>query len=93
MALWESPPEYIFENTFNYILLRLGWMCHWDMLQQKALKEFERNQKTMLSLIKKLEEKRKRELEQAKKKKKEPQKIPDKKTPKPAITPEVAFPK
>ena len=37
MALWESPPEYIFENTFNYILLRLGWMCHWDMLQQKAL--------------------------------------------------------
>ena len=62
-------------------------------LQQKALKEFERNQKTMLSLIKKLEEKRKRELEQAKKKKKEPQKIPDKKTPKPAITPEVAFPK
>lgn len=39
MALWESPSEYIFENTFKYILLRLSWMCHWDMLQQKALND------------------------------------------------------
>jgi len=39
MALWESPPEYIFENTFKYILLRLSCLCHWDMLQQKALNE------------------------------------------------------
>ena len=39
MALWESPPEYLFENTFKYILLRLSCLCHWDMLQQKALNE------------------------------------------------------
>ncbi len=39
MALWESPPEYIFENTFKYILLRLSWLCHWDMLKQKALND------------------------------------------------------
>ena len=36
-------------------------------MQRMALKEFERNQKTMLALIKKLEERRKREIEEAKK--------------------------
>ena len=36
-------------------------------LQRMALKEFERNQKTMLALLKKLEERRKREIEEAKK--------------------------
>ncbi|MCF0215649.1 MAG: peptidoglycan DD-metalloendopeptidase family protein [Fibrobacteraceae bacterium] len=38
-------------------------------MQRRALKEFEQNQKTMLSLIKKLEEKRKKEEAEAKKKK------------------------
>jgi septal ring factor EnvC (AmiA/AmiB activator) len=38
-------------------------------MQRRALKEFERDQKTMLALINKLEEKRKRELEEARKKK------------------------
>lgn len=38
-------------------------------MQKMAIAEFERNQKTMLSLIKKLEEKRKKELAEAKKKK------------------------
>lgn len=36
-------------------------------MQRRALKEFEQNQKTMLALIKKLEERRKKEIEQAKK--------------------------
>ena len=36
-------------------------------MQRMALKEFERNQKTMLALLKKLEERRKREIEEAKK--------------------------
>lgn len=36
-------------------------------MQRRALEEFERNQKTMLALIKKLEEKRKKEIEAAKK--------------------------
>lgn len=36
-------------------------------MQKKALQEFERNQKTMQALIKKLEEKRKKEIEAAKK--------------------------
>ena len=40
---------------------------HDKAVQRMALKEFERNQKTMLSLIKKLEERRKREIEEAKK--------------------------
>ena len=40
---------------------------HDQNMQRRALKEFEQNQKTMLALIKKLEEKRKKELEQAKK--------------------------
>lgn len=38
-------------------------------MQKAALAEFERNQKTMLSLIKKLEEKRRKELAEAKRKK------------------------
>lgn len=37
LSLWMSPPERIIESTFAYILLRLGWLCHWDMYQQKAL--------------------------------------------------------
>ena len=37
---------------------------HDKAVQRMALKEFERNQKTMLSLIKKLEERRKREIEE-----------------------------
>ena len=40
---------------------------HDKAVQRMALKEFERNQKTMLSLIKKLEERRRREIEEAKK--------------------------
>lgn len=40
---------------------------HDQNMQRRALKEFEQNQKTMLALIKKLEEKRKKEIEQAKK--------------------------
>ena len=40
---------------------------HDKAVQRMALKEFERNQKTMLSLIKRLEERRKREIEEAKK--------------------------
>lgn len=40
---------------------------HDKAMQRKALEEFERNQKTMLALIKKLEEKRKKEIEAAKK--------------------------
>lgn len=40
---------------------------HDQNMQRRALKEFEQNQKTMLALIKKLEQKRKKEIEQAKK--------------------------
>ena len=40
---------------------------HDKAMQRRALEEFERNQKTMLALIKKLEEKRKREIAAAKK--------------------------
>ncbi|WP_298771412.1 peptidoglycan DD-metalloendopeptidase family protein [uncultured Fibrobacter sp.] len=40
---------------------------HDQNMQRRALKEFEQNQKTMLALIKKLEERRKKEIEQAKK--------------------------
>lgn len=65
-------------------------------MQKRALAEFERNQKTMLSLIRKLEEKRKKEIAEEKKrkereekekaKKREEKKPPPKKeTPAPAI--------
>ena len=40
---------------------------HDKAVQRMALKEFERNQRTMLALIKRLEERRKREIEEAKK--------------------------
>ena len=40
---------------------------HDQNMQRRALKEFEQNQKTMLALIKKLEERRQKEIEQAKK--------------------------
>ena len=50
-------------------------------MQQKALKEYEKNQKTMLSLIKKLEEKRKREQAEAKRKKEEKKKKKEEKKP------------
>ncbi len=45
----------------------LQTLKHDQNMQRRALKEFEQNQKTMLALIKKLEEKRKKEIEQAKK--------------------------
>ena len=44
----------------------LNSLKHDKAVQRMALKEFERNQKTMLALIKKLEERRKREIEEAK---------------------------
>jgi len=37
LSLWQAPPERILESTFMYLLLRLGWICHWDTLKQKAL--------------------------------------------------------
>ena len=40
---------------------------HDKAVQRMALKEFERNQRTMLALLKKLEQRRKREIEEAKK--------------------------
>lgn len=36
LSLWEAPSERILESTFMYILLRLGWLCHWDAQNQKA---------------------------------------------------------
>ena len=72
---------------------------HDQNMQRRALKEFEQNQKTMLALIKKLEEKRKKEIEQAKKDeaarkakekadkgKKKDTKAPAKKVEKPKVT-------
>ncbi len=37
LSLWEAPTERILESTFMYLLLRLSWECHWDVLKQKAL--------------------------------------------------------
>ncbi len=37
LSLWDAPTERILESTFMYLLLRLGWLCHWDTAQQKAL--------------------------------------------------------
>lgn len=37
LSLWEAPTERILESTFMYLLLRLGWLCHWDASQQRAL--------------------------------------------------------
>lgn len=37
LSLWEAPTERILESTFMYLLLRLGWECHWDTLKQRAL--------------------------------------------------------
>jgi hypothetical protein len=37
LSLSEAPPERILESTFMYLLLRLGWECHWDTLKQRAL--------------------------------------------------------
>ena len=45
----------------------LNSLKHDKAVQRMALKEFERNQRTMLALIKRLEERRKREIEDAKK--------------------------
>ena len=45
----------------------LNSLKHDKAVQRMALKEFERNQRTMLALIKRLEERRKREIEEAKK--------------------------
>lgn len=39
LSLWEAPPERIIESTFMYLLLRLGWLCHWDASKQKALND------------------------------------------------------
>ena len=36
LSLWEAPPQRIIESTFMYLLLRLGWECHWDASRQKA---------------------------------------------------------
>ena len=44
----------------------LNSLKHDKAVQRMALKEFERNQKTMLALLKKLEQRRKREIEEAK---------------------------
>ena len=51
----------------NRKAVELNSLKHDKAVQRMALKEFERNQKTMLALIKKLEERRKREIEEAKK--------------------------
>lgn len=68
---------------------------HDKAMQRRALEEFERNQKTMLALIKKLEEKRKKEIAAAKKaeaerkakaKKKEKEKKKEKVVEKPKAT-------
>ena len=77
----------------------LQTLKHDQNMQRRALKEFEQNQKTMLALIKKLEEKRKKEIEQAKKDeaarkakekadkgKKKDTKAPAKKVEKPKVT-------
>lgn len=39
LSLWEAPPERIIESVFMYLLLRLGWQCHWDASKQKALND------------------------------------------------------
>lgn len=39
LSLWEAPPERIIESTFMYLLLRLGWQCHWDASKQRALND------------------------------------------------------
>lgn len=65
-------------------------------MQQQALAEFERNQKTMLALIKKLEQKRKKEIEAAKKAEAEQKKKGKKKgaeKPKPTVVTSVKGPK
>lgn len=65
-------------------------------MQQQALAEFERNQKTMLALIKKLEQKRKKEIEAAKKAEAERKKKGKKKgaeKPKPTVVTSVKGPK
>ena len=65
-------------------------------MQQQALAEFERNQKTMLALIKKLEQKRKKEIEAAKKAEAERKKKGKKKgaeKPKPTVVTFVKGPK
>ena len=77
---------------------------HDKAMQRRALEEFERNQKTMLALIKKLEERRKKEQEAAKKaeaerkkkakekkKKKEKEKVVEK--PKATVTASLKGPK
>ncbi len=40
LSLWYAPPERILESTFMYLLLCLGWDCHWDAAQQKALNSY-----------------------------------------------------
>lgn len=39
LSLWEAPPERIIESSFMYLLLRFGWLCHWDASKQKALND------------------------------------------------------
>ena len=39
LSLWGAPPERIIESTFMYLLLRLGWQCHWDASKQRALND------------------------------------------------------
>ncbi len=39
LSLWEASPERIIESTFMYLLLRLGWQCHWDASKQMALND------------------------------------------------------
>ena len=39
LSLWEAPPERIIESIFMYLLLRLGWLCHWDASKRKALND------------------------------------------------------
>ena len=39
LSLWEAPPERIIESTFMYLLLRLGWQCHWDASKQRAFND------------------------------------------------------
>lgn len=39
LSLWETTPERIIESTFMYLLLLLGWQCHWDASKQRALND------------------------------------------------------
>ena len=39
LSIWEASPERIIESTFMYLLLRLGWQCHWDASKQMALND------------------------------------------------------